>query len=187
MIDFKKYGIESPQELMEFFEKNMKYGFVYRGKVFTEFEPDFQKNMDKLYKLRLGDDFIKNKYGVCWDFCELERAFFENANIQHKCYFIESTINKNEGGPTHTFALFKNKDKWFWFEYSWELERGIHEYKNPEAALVDIVKKFKSFYNNQVHDIKVYETKKFTKRVDTFDFVAKCTHSKQIDLQGKEL
>ena len=187
MIDFKKYGIKSPQDLMKYFESNMKYGFVYHGKVFTDLEPDFQKNMDQFYKLRLGEDFIKNKYGVCWDFCELERAFFEYANIEHKCYFIESFINREEGGPTHTFALFKNQNKWCWFEYAWQFERGFHEYNSLDEALVDIVEKFKSFFNSQVYNVRVYETKKFTKRVDTFEFVEQCLQSKQINLQNKEL
>lgn len=179
-MDFAKYGIKTPEDLMNFFKSNMKYGFVYRNRVFTDLEPDFQKNMDKFYKLRLGENFIKNKYGVCWDFCELERTFFEYANIEHKCYFIESFINREQGGPTHTFALYKHKDKWLWFEYAWQYYRGIHEYNNIDKAIHDIVSKFKSFFNNQVYNIGLYETRKFTKRVDAFEFVEHCIKSKKL-------
>ena len=76
MVNFCKLGIETSKDLMNYFDKNMHYGFVYKKKVFTDNEPDFQKNMDKFYKLRVGEDFIKSGYGVCWDFCELEREFF---------------------------------------------------------------------------------------------------------------
>ena len=179
-MDFKKYGIKTPQDLMKYFESNMKYGFVYRGKVFTDLEPNFQENMDKFYKLRLGEDFIRNKYGVCWDFCELERAFFGKSNIKHKCYFIEGFKNRAEGGPTHTFALYKNKDKWCWFEYAWQYYRGIHEYSSVDQAIQDVVSKFKLFYNGNVQDVRLYETRKFTKRLDTFEFVEQCLNSTRV-------
>ena len=180
MTDFKKYNITTPQDLMKYFESNMKYGFVYRGKIFTDLEPEFQINMDKLYKLRIGEDFIKNKYGVCWDFCELERSFFEYAKIEHKCYFIESFINRDEGGPTHTFALYKHRNKWYWFEYAWQYYRGIHEYNNLDEALQDIASKFKLFFNSQVDNVRLYETKKFTKRVNTFEFVEQCLNANRV-------
>lgn len=182
MINFKSYGIETPQDLMIFFKNNMKYGFVYRNKVYTDLEPDFQKNMDKFYKLRLGDDFIKNKYGVCWDFSELEREFLASANIEHKCYFIESFVNREEGGPTHTFALYKNKDKWFWFEYAWQYYRGIHEYNSLNEALKDIVEKFELFYDRKVFNVRVYEIGKFKKRVNTYEFVEQCIQSGPLNL-----
>lgn len=185
-MDFSKYGISTPQDLMRYFEKNMKYGFVYHGKVFTDLEPNFQKNMDKFYKLRLGEDFLKNKYGVCWDFCELERAFFSNKQIEHKCFFIESFINRAEGGPTHTFALYKRGNKWFWFEYAWQFKRGIHEYESEQSALRDIVHSFKSFYEQSLNNVRVYETNKFTRRVNTFEFVEQCLHSKKVDLDKVE-
>jgi hypothetical protein len=42
-----------------------------------ESDKDFQKNTEKYYKIRLGEDFIKSKYGFCWDFVELEQMFFK--------------------------------------------------------------------------------------------------------------
>lgn len=187
-MDFKKYKIESPKDLMNFFEKNMKYGFKYRNQIFTEDNPDFQKEMDKVYKLRLGEDFIKSGYGVCWDFCELERLFFLSKNISHECYFLESFINREEGGPTHTFALFKQNNKWCWFEYSWFAERGIWEYNSHEEALKDIVKKFKEFCNQvgQVSNVGLYRTKKFNRRLNTYEFVEQCLNSEKIELGTKK-
>lgn len=177
---FEKYGIKTPKDLMKYFEANMKYGFVYRNKVFTDLEPDFQANMDKLYKLRIGEDFLKNKYGVCWDFCECERSFFENANIEHRCFFIESFIKREEGGPTHTFALYRENGKWFWFEYSWQYYRGIHEYESVESALQDILKKFETFFDGKVFNLRMYEFPKFKRRVNTYEFVEHCINSKRV-------
>lgn len=179
-MDFKKYGIETPEDLMNYFQDNMKYGFIYRGKVFTDREPDFQKNMDRFYKLRRKEDFIKNKYGVCWDFCECEREFFEFSNIEHRCFFIESFISRKEGGPTHTLALYNKGNKWYWFEYAWQVYRGIHEYESVEQALKDVLGKFTAFYGRQLNQVRVYEFPKLSRRVNTFEFVEHCIRSKRV-------
>ncbi len=183
---FKKLSIKTPQDLMQYFKDNLNYGFVYRNKIFTDMEPDFQKNMDKLYKIRLGEDFIKHKYGVCWDFCELERLFFSQNNIEHECYFIESYINSAESGPTHTFALYHRNDKWYWFEYSWFYHRGIWEYNSKEDALKDILMKFENFFDRKLINIRVYKTDKVTKRLDTFEFVDHCLKGQKVEIDNKE-
>ena len=174
---YNKLNIHTPKDLFNFLEKNMKYGFTY--KIFTDLEPNFQENVDKLYKLRLGKDFVKNGYGVCWDFCEFERDFFISQNIEHECYFVDSFIKELGDGPTHTFALYKEGNKWFWFEFSWSCHKGIHPYNSKEEAIKDIAKKFKSFYDNKCQ-IKIYKTEKVTKRLDVFEFVEHCINGEQI-------
>lgn len=169
-----------PIELLQFFEENMKYGFVYRNKVFTDYESDFQQNMDKLYKIRLGNNFIKHRYGVCWDFCEFERLYFLANNIEYECYFIESCINNNDVGPTHTFAIYKQNNKWYWFEYSWLYHRGIWEYNSKDNALKDILNKFKKFYGNKLKNISIYKTNQVTKRLNAFEFVKHCLEGEKI-------
>lgn len=177
--------LKSPHELMQFFKEYFKYGFVYRNKIYTDLQPDFQENVDKFYKIRLGEDFIKHKYGICWDFCECEREFFLKNNIQHECYFIDSMLNFEEG-PTHTFALFKQNKKWYWFEFSWGIYRGIWEYNSKEEALQDILEKFEKFYNNKLTNIKLYKTEKVTKRLNAFKFVDHCLKGEKIELNGLE-
>ena len=179
-MNFKEKGITTPQQLMKFLEKNMKYGFTYRGKVFTDDNADFQENMNKFYKIRLGEDFVKSGYGVCWDFCEFERDFFEEFKISHECYFIYSFINKNEGGPTHTFALYNQNNKWFWFEYSWQNSRGIWEYNSKEEAILDIKKKFFENFYGEIEKVEFYKFEKVNKRLNVFEFVDFCMNGKKL-------
>lgn len=179
---FQKLNIFTPQDLMNFFEKYLKYGFVYNKKIFTDDMPDFQQNMDKYYKIRLGIDFINHKYGVCWDFCELERVFFEEKKIEHECYFIESYINKTTGGPTHTFLLYKMNNNWYWFEYSWKFLRGIWKYPSKEKALKDILSKFDEFCDKKLVDISLYKTTKVTKRLNVYEFVKHCLNGEKVNL-----
>lgn len=183
---FEKLCIKTPKDLMQYFEDNFNYGFVYKNKIFTDMDPNFQKNVDELYKIRLGKDFIKNKYGICWDFCEFERLFFKEYNFEHECYFIDSCINSVEDGPTHTFALFKQNNKWCWFEYSWSNHRGIWIYSSKEEALKDILFKFQKFYDNKLKDINIYKIDKVKKRLNAFEFVEHCLKGQKIILDCKE-
>lgn len=179
---FKRLDIRTPQDLMKFFESNLEYGFVYRNKIFTPMKPYFSTNMDKLYKIRLGEDLIKNKYGVCWDFCELERKFFLQNTIAHECFFIDSQNKENGATHTHTFALFKQNGKWYWFEYSWFYQRGIWEYATKEEALKDILLKYKKFHNDKLINIAIYKTKKVTKRLDVCEFMEHCVKGEKIQI-----
>ncbi len=115
-------------------------------------------------------------------FCELERLFFETNNIEHDCYFIESYLNQNEGGPTHTFSLYKENNKWCWFEFSWFYYRGIWKFNSKEEALKNIVENFKNFYNNKLININLYKTSKVTKRLNPFKFVDHCLNVEKIKL-----
>lgn len=178
-MDFKKYNINTPEDLMNFLKQNLQYGFVFKNKVFTETDPNFQKNMDKFYKLTLGEDLVKAGYGVCWDFCEFERLFFEQAKIEHECYYFESFISRAEGGPTHTFLIFKQNNKWCWFEYSWFMFRGIWEYTSKQEALKDIKQKY--YKNNAgVSNIDIYKINKITERLNSYEFVEFCEHQEKI-------
>ena len=180
-MDFKKYNIKTPKQLFNFLCKNMKYGFTYRNNIFTEDNPNFDLEFDKYYKIRLGEDFVNSGYGVCWDFCELERQFFNLAKINHVCYFFEAFKSREEGGPTHTFALFEQKNKWFWFEYSWGIYRGIWEYNSREEALRDIYKKYSDFYQNKLN-IDIYKFDEVNKRLNSFEFVEHCHNGEMIKL-----
>mgnify|MGYP002521725528 FL=1 len=105
---FKDNNVKTPQELLEYFIDNFRYGFTYKSKIFTDDEPNFQEKMDKFYRIRLGKDFIKHKYGVCWDFCELERLFLFEDNLEHECYFIESYTDDGKiGGNSHIRLVYR--------------------------------------------------------------------------------
>ncbi len=174
---FKELGIKTPYSLLNYLKKYFNYGFVYRNKVFTETEKDFHKKMDIFYKIRLGNDFLKNKYGVCWDFCEFERLFFLEYNIEHNCYFINSKYGENNG-PTHTFIIYKYESKWYWFEYSWFECLGIWEFDTKENALKTVLKKYKD--SMKVTNIELYKIKQIKKRLNTFEYINYCLKSEKV-------
>ena len=111
----KLEDIKTPEELIGFRAKTVKYGFVSEDGKIYEPSPTFGSDMDKHYKIRLGEDLIRAGYGVCWDFTEFERLFFENRGIEHECYYIKRYL-ANGGTSTHAFLIYKDGDKWRWLE-----------------------------------------------------------------------
>lgn len=185
-MKFKDLGVNTPQELLQFMQENIQYGFTNKGKVYLENDKNFDADMDRLYKLKVKEDLLKSGYGVCWDTCEFERRFFEEMKIPHKCYFYLSFLARDEGGPTHTFLLYENDKKVNWFEFSWGVYRGIWQYDSKKEALADILEKFCKFYERPFEKVEIYEFPKARAGLNTFDFVEHCISGKQIDM-GKVL
>lgn len=173
-------NLKTPLELMQFLEKNIKYGYLAEGRIFTE--PFISGDMDKYYRLRTDKDLINTGYGVCWDVVELERSFFEHHKIEHECYFIQAFKTRAEGGPTHTILLFKEEDKWKWFEYTWTTYAGIHEYQSKKDALEDILKKHLQYATKEQNDIRLYKYQKAQAGLNTFEFINHCYTGESIPL-----
>ncbi len=111
-----------------------------------------------------------------------EREFFSSLKIKHECYFIVNFLTRIKGGPTHTFLIYEQNNKWYWFEYSWFNFRGIWEYSSREEALKDIINKFISLNAQKYNHTELYKTNRITKRLNTFEFCEHCFNQQKIDL-----
>ncbi len=111
----------------------------------------------KFYYLQTPEELLKTKYGICWDQVELERKLFQDIGVKTKTYFIY--IDDHEKLPSHTFLTFEKDGKFYWFEHSWNLYQGIHEYKSELELLTDVKNKFKKDYLNTWF-IYIYEYKR---------------------------
>lgn len=130
--------LKTPEELLDFLEKKVQYGFVGRGgKVYLGAEG----SMDEEYSLQSPEDVLKSGVGVCWDVAELERSWFEKNGYTHKVVFLVFEKITEEGFPTHTFLAYNRDDIWVWFEHSFEMYRGLHEYKNFQDLVTDVAEK----------------------------------------------
>lgn len=172
------YNITTPQELLEFLKKTMKYGFVSDGKIYNH--PLIDGVMEKHYKLRLGEDLIQSKYGICWDFTEFERTYFENFGMEHECYYVQGFKENSKTTPTHTFLIYKDENKWKWFEYSWRKMRGIHEYETKEDALVDITTKHLKYHKCIENKYRLYKYTKVKKNLTAVEFIKHCVNNGKI-------
>ena len=133
------------------------------------------------YKLQSPKEVMKNKLGVCFDQVELERYYFKGYDI--KTYFIIYYDDNNY--PNHTFLTFQKNNKYYWFEHSWEVYRGIHEYNTLNELFDDVKKKFiETLLNSDytLENLAMYEYQKPDYYISMIDFYKHCEEGKEIDI-----
>lgn len=159
--------------------KDIEYGWVdEQNNKYMKVDDCFK---DK-YILQSPKDILKSKVGVCWDQVELERYFFKNYVPNVKTFFI--VYDDNDKCPTHTFLTFEKNNKFYWFEHSWEIFRGIHEYASLNQLLLDIKNKFISSElhgNYEKTNLYIYEYLKPKYHIGTQEFFNYCSSNININ------
>jgi len=135
-------NIKTPNNLLEYLCKTINYGFVtYKGKKYLEFDKDFLRYFFSEYKVQNAYVTLLSGVGTCWDLVEVERQWFSNHNFTIRTFFMYFKLDKQNNYPCHTFLVFIQNKKYFWFEYSWGSERGIHEYNTLNHLINDVKQK----------------------------------------------
>lgn len=128
-------------EIMKIMD-SINYGYIDdKGiNIFENSEDNVKNIFSKKYRLMSPEKLLNKKYGICWDQVELERKLFEENNMNITTYFIY--IDDNSNLPSHTFLVYYENNKYYWFEHSWQDEKGIHEYNFLNDLLNDVEEKF---------------------------------------------
>ncbi len=151
---------------------DIKYGWVDSNNQ-NHFEID--ETFSDTYKLQSPKELINSKLGVCWDQVELERHYFEKTNYPFSTYFI--VYYDNDKCPTHTFLVYEDNNKYYWFEHAWSKYKGIHEYNSLNELLIDVRNNFIiTELNNQYSEknlvLRKYEIPK--PGISVIDFYKHC-------------
>lgn len=162
--------------------EEIEYGWLDKNNIINK---EFGKYFSDNYILQAPKEVMKNKIGICWDQVELERYYFKNTSYEFKTYFIVYYDNNN--CPSHTFLTFKNDNKYYWFEHSYEIFRGIHEYKTLKDLLLDVRNKFikdnlDKNYNKERLCLHEYDEPQY--HISVADFYKHCDYGKYIDLDN---
>lgn len=155
---------------------DIKYGyFDFNNKIHINIDEDFSI----LYKLQSPQETLEHKVGVCWDQVELERYLFKKEEMEFKTYFI--VHYDDDKCPTHTFLIYKENNKYYWFEHSWEKYRGIKAFDTEIDALKDIKEKFiKDELNNKYNfmNLCIYEYSTPEYGINVLNFYKHCENGK---------
>lgn len=119
------------------------------------------KSFKKQYILAKPEEVINFKIGTCFDQVELERQIFKSLGLKFNSYFMIYYDSKKI--YTHTFIVYEENDKFYWFENAWENYRGIHEYLSLYDLLTSIKEYFLHFNNIKCFDndyLCIYKYKK---------------------------
>ena len=128
----------------------INYGFIDdNGINILDSDKNLESSFSKIYHLMSPEELLKKKYGVCWDQVELERKLFADCtDFIFKTYFIY--IDDKNNLPSHTFLTYEDNKMYYWFEHSWNDEKGIHEYNNMNKLLNDVENKFKESHKEEL-------------------------------------
>ena len=132
--------VKSPEELLLFMD-NIKYGLYgndnkeYINDGSEESNRIFQKACITQYGLADKDKVLKYGLGQCFDQVELERAWFKEYHYELKTIFIWFLLDYENSYPTHTYLVYKDNNKYCYFEHADESNRGIYEFDSYLDAI----------------------------------------------------
>lgn len=156
----------------------INYGWMDIDKnVYLEADKGFKKK----YVLSTPEEVINNKVGTCFDIVELERTYFKNIGMKVNTYFMVYYESKKV--VAHTFLVYEEKDKFYWFEYAWDQERKIHEYMSLYDLLTDVRNKFKKYNNLKFMDLDylcIYKYKKPKAHLGLKDYYKHCENGENV-------
>ena len=139
--------------------------------------------IDDDYHLLSPEEINIKKVGICWDQVEYERYLFDKQNIKNNTYFI--VHYDNDKCPTHTFLIYEDNNKYYWFEHAWEMFKGIHEYNSEKEALKFIKEVFIKYELNNNYDnnsLKIYKYDKPEYGLSISDFYKHCEKGEIINI-----
>ena len=164
-MQLKFNEIKNPQELLEWMEQ-ITYGYKGKTKLHIYTEEDFNDAWYDEYLLSSPTEVIKNKIGNCWDQTELERYWFEKHNYKVKTIYVMVNLPYENPYPTHTFLIYQDNNKWYYFENSDYNNRGIHSKDTLEEIIEYQQTKYKEYLksfditNEELSKIIIKEYKK---------------------------
>jgi hypothetical protein len=130
-----KPNFDTPEDLLEWMKKNLKYGTTSHG-AYTSTK-----------------EILEKKKATCWGAADFEMEYLNKMGYDTKIIFVYL------GDPprkTHTFTIFKKNDKWYWFEWAWGSNEGIHGPFNSNEELRDfVINKWGKFDMHYTHDSKI--------------------------------
>lgn len=183
--------INTPQELLNFMDKNINYGYLGKNKKIYHFgDINFDEEWYEEYILSSASDLLNNKVGNCWDQVEFERDWFEKRNYEFKTFYIMVDLPYNNPYPTHSYLAYKDNDKWYYFENSDFDNRGIYEFNNIDELVnfqkekhIELLKK----YNIKDEELDKLIIKEFTKPKENINAKEYIEHIMNTGIEYKKI
>lgn len=126
--------IKSPNELMNFLDGNISYGWIdFNNRIHY----DTLKEVKEKYRTSSIEEVFNFGVVTCVEDAKLVKYFFDKIGIENKmfCYRLHKYKDNDEKIKLHFFVVFKQKECWYHFEHSMTPIKGIRKYESLEEAL----------------------------------------------------
>lgn len=182
--------IKTPEELLDFMS-DFEYKWMDKDGNFHE---NITLEMYDDFRFLSPEEVKKYKCGICVDQAEFERDWFFRHN--YSCKVMTIQIIRDDCAPGHTFLIYEDNNKYYWFENAWQDERGIYEYQTYEDLINDIKNKFiiqNDIKEDEMSNLEIFESIKYPyhlsyKEMDEYkyrlllDDILKFIEEKHIDM-----
>ena len=133
--------IKSPEDILEFMNQNIKYGWI---DIDNNKHYDTMKEFRKIYKTMSIEETLKNGLGCCIEQVNLMHYLFDKINIKNKMfccriYEPDDYNNLEEDEHMHCFILYYLNNKVYHLEHPNFKKIGIYEFNSEKEAINSIV------------------------------------------------
>lgn len=142
MYKLKYEELNTPQELMEYMDDNIQYGWVgIDGSIHI----NELKELREKYRIGSLEETIEKGIGTCIEQGNMIKTFFDRMGYETRVFCHRSSESEQINGNDvrmHCLVFYKDGDKWYHFEHSNYQNKGIHEYDSLEEGVAARVKRF---------------------------------------------
>ena len=158
--------------------QDFDYGYISRKPPFERIDHNVRNPlvMYKKWALSSPAEIEKNKIGICFDQCELERDFCNKHDIPCKTFFVQLKYIPN----VHTVLMFEtNPDEWYVFENAFERFSGIYgPYDDYLSGGISLLNQWVKDMGVSWSGYNVYEYEKPEYGISFIDFFRHCMRNK---------
>ena len=153
--------VKSPEELLTFMNRHLRYGFVgcNSGYVYGFDDEDFG---DVQYKendwhLSSCSELLRECFGHCWNQTELERDWFDSHGYKtHTLFVWFYNEDETKSYPCHTYLVYEDNNKFYFFEHSDGANKGIYEFDSLDDA-INYQRELHIKYTKSLMDLSIEE------------------------------
>jgi len=169
--DELELDVETPEELLEWMDC-IEYGWM--DKDYKE-KNDFGNEFWDDYSMLLPHEVLEHKVGVCWDQTVFENHIFDNQfDFPHHMIFVQQFKVS-----THAFLVYEKDDGWYWFEHSFDDNKGIHgPFESVQDIVVEVFDTMEEFKGgSKGFDWTVMDPEEFKKKLTCKEFMDLCDYN----------
>lgn len=150
-------NIKSVAQLIRFYKNKYQYGVLNRqtGQAYPDKDDQAWRN----WRLNTPQQTLNSGTGNCYDTIQLSKKVLDNLKVPYSTYF---EINKQRNGvqvPSHSFLVYKDKDKYKWLQGSWGPYKNNKYTSRDKQKLVRIIARLMSQTakaDQQIFQLKIY-------------------------------
>lgn len=181
MVIIMKYEeLKTPIELIEYMNKNIKYGFLDEyGNGYDLIEDEEAINYIDKWTMSTPLEVFENGYAMAFDQVEFERDWFNKNGYNNKTYAVIMNVSDEDEHAIHTFLVFLENGKWNLFENADGSNKGIYTFDFLNQAILFEVEKHiennSSVYqltDEMINSVRIFEYKQPEYGVDMNNFMS---------------